>query len=130
VGHLRYAAAADGARATLHRFAIGRALAKTITFRVIAPTMDLATNYLAVRDLGSALILSFRLRPRAVRLSRPREDVGVFQQPRKGEDLPELPSLPHRKIFTAGRDMLMVAAQSIAAHRHRHAEYRHIAVYI
>lgn len=40
------------------RLAISRALAKTITFRVIASTMDFATNYFVVRDVGSALILS------------------------------------------------------------------------
>jgi len=49
---------ADAARGSLSSFTIGRALAKTITFRVIASTMDFATNYFVVRDVGSALILS------------------------------------------------------------------------
>jgi uncharacterized membrane protein len=40
------------------RLTISRALAKTITFRVFASTMDFATNYILVRDLGQALILS------------------------------------------------------------------------
>jgi uncharacterized membrane protein len=42
----------------LSRLTISRALAKTITFRVFASTMDFATNYIVVRDLGQALILS------------------------------------------------------------------------
>ncbi len=49
---------ADGEQGSLSRFTISRALAKTITFRVIASTMDFATNYFVVRDVGSALILS------------------------------------------------------------------------
>jgi uncharacterized membrane protein len=48
----------DPLRGGLSRFTISRALAKTITFRVIASTMDFATNYVVVRDVGSALILS------------------------------------------------------------------------
>jgi uncharacterized membrane protein len=49
---------ADAERGSLSGFTISRALAKTITFRVIASTMDFATNYVVVRDVGSALILS------------------------------------------------------------------------
>jgi uncharacterized membrane protein len=40
------------------RFTISRALAKTITFRVFASTMDFATNYIVVQNLSQALILS------------------------------------------------------------------------
>jgi hypothetical protein len=40
---------ANGAQGGLSRFTISRALAKTITFRVIASTMDFATNYLVVQ---------------------------------------------------------------------------------
>ncbi len=42
----------------LGRLTVSRALAKTITFRVFASTMDFATNYIVVRDVGQALILS------------------------------------------------------------------------
>ena len=49
---------ANGEQGSLSRFTISRALAKTVTFRVIASTMDFATNYFVVRDVGSALILS------------------------------------------------------------------------
>jgi uncharacterized membrane protein len=49
---------AVGERRGLRRLTVSRALAKTVTFRVIASTMDFATNYVVVRDVGSALILS------------------------------------------------------------------------
>lgn len=39
-------------------FTINRALAKTITFRTIATTMDFATNYVVVGDLTTAVKLS------------------------------------------------------------------------
>ena len=52
-GHAR-----DRERRGLRRLTVSRALAKTVTFRVIASTMDFATNYVVVRDVGSALILS------------------------------------------------------------------------
>lgn len=39
-------------------FTIDRALAKTITFRAFASTMELATNYAVVRDLPTAAALS------------------------------------------------------------------------
>jgi len=39
-------------------FTINRALAKTITFRTIATTMDFATNYVVVRDLSQAAALT------------------------------------------------------------------------
>jgi uncharacterized membrane protein len=39
-------------------FKISRALAKTITFRTIATIMDFATNYVVVRDVTQAVILS------------------------------------------------------------------------
>ena len=38
--------------------AVSRALAKTVTFRSIASTMDFTVNYLVVGDLGMALLLS------------------------------------------------------------------------
>ena len=47
--------ARDRERRGLRRLTVSRALAKTVTFRVIASTMDFATNYVVV---GSALILS------------------------------------------------------------------------
>lgn len=37
---------------------VGRALAKTVTFRSIASTMDFTVNYLVVGDLAMALLLS------------------------------------------------------------------------
>jgi uncharacterized membrane protein len=84
---------------SLSRFTISRALAKTITFRVIASTMDFATNYFVVRDVGSALILSasgFILGPFVYfghekawdYFSRPKES------PKEGADLPPLKLLP------------------------------------
>lgn len=39
-------------------FKISRALAKTITFRTLATIMDFATNYVVVRDVTQAVILS------------------------------------------------------------------------
>jgi uncharacterized membrane protein len=39
-------------------FTISRALAKTITFRTIATTMDFATNFVVVGDLATAAVLS------------------------------------------------------------------------
>jgi uncharacterized membrane protein len=42
----------------LGRLTVSRALAKTVTFRVFASAMDFATNYIVVRDVGQALILS------------------------------------------------------------------------
>jgi uncharacterized membrane protein len=39
-------------------FKISRALAKTITFRTLATIMDFTTNYVVVRDVTQALILS------------------------------------------------------------------------
>ena len=39
-------------------FTISRALAKTITFRTIATTMDFATNFVVVGDLATAVTLS------------------------------------------------------------------------
>ena len=49
---------ANAEPSSLGRLTISRALAKTVTFRVIASTMDFATNYFVVRDVGSALLLS------------------------------------------------------------------------
>jgi uncharacterized membrane protein len=37
---------------------VGRALAKTVTFRSIASSMDFTMNYLVVGDLAMALLLS------------------------------------------------------------------------
>jgi uncharacterized membrane protein len=39
-------------------FKISRALAKTITFRTLATIMDFTTNYVVVRDITQAVILS------------------------------------------------------------------------
>ena len=39
-------------------FTINRALAKTITFRIFATTMDFATNYFVLRDLATAVKLT------------------------------------------------------------------------
>jgi uncharacterized membrane protein len=55
---VKLTAGAKDESAAPSRFTISRALAKTITFRVFASTMDFATNYIVVRDLGQALILS------------------------------------------------------------------------
>ncbi len=49
------------ANATAQRYGglpISRALAKTITFRTIATVMDFTTNYVVVRDVASAAVLS------------------------------------------------------------------------
>ena len=127
---------ANGAQGGLSRFTISRALAKTITFRVIASTMDFATNYFVVRDVGSALILSasgFILGPFVYFGHEKAWE--YFSEPPEGSDLPPLKLLPaprcfRQRIFTAGRDMLGVTAPSTAAHRHRYAEYRDIAVYV
>jgi hypothetical protein len=48
------ASESDAQPGSLRGFAISRALAKTITFRVIASTMDFATNYFVVRHVGSS----------------------------------------------------------------------------
>ena len=127
---------ADAERGSLGGFTISRALAKTITFRVIASTMDFATNYFVVRDVGSALILSasgFILGPFVYFGHEKAWD--YFSTPRQGTDLPPLKLLPAPRcfrlsIFTAGRYMLVVTAPSIAALHHRYADYRHIAVYV
>jgi uncharacterized membrane protein len=86
---------ADAERGSLARFTISRALAKTITFRVIASTMDFATNYFVVRDVGSALILSasgFILGPFVYFGHEKAWD--YFSTPRQGADLPPLKLLP------------------------------------
>jgi uncharacterized membrane protein len=86
---------ANGEQGSLSRFTISRALAKTVTFRVIASTMDLATNYLVVRDVGSALILSasgFILGP-FVYFGHERA-WEYFTRPRGDADPPALPLLP------------------------------------
>jgi uncharacterized membrane protein len=106
---------AETAPGGLNGFTISRALAKTVTFRVIASTMDFATNYFVVRDVGSALILSasgFILGPFVYfghekaweYFGRPKEGIkkGVKERakespnegPREGVDLPALPLLP------------------------------------
>ena len=85
----------DAERGSLSRFTISRALAKTITFRVIASTMDFATNYFVVRDVGSALILSasgFILGPFVYFGHEKAWD--YFSRPRQGADLPPLKLLP------------------------------------
>jgi len=86
---------ADAQPGSLSRFTISRALAKTITFRVIASTMDFATNYFVVRDVGSALILSasgFILGPFVYFGHEKAWE--YFSRPRAGADLPAVPLLP------------------------------------
>jgi uncharacterized membrane protein len=86
---------ANGAVGGLSRFTISRALAKTITFRVIASTMDFATNYFVVRDVGTALILSasgFILGPFVYFGHEKAWE--YFSKPPEGSDLPPLKLLP------------------------------------
>ena len=86
---------ADAEPSSLSRLTISRALAKTVTFRVIASTMDFASNYFVVRDVGSALILSasgFILGPFVYFGHEKAWD--YFSTARKGEDLPALKLLP------------------------------------
>jgi len=86
---------ANGAEVGLSRFTISRALAKTITFRVIASTMDFATNYFVVRDVGSALILSasgFILGPFVYFGHEKAWE--YFSEVPEGSDLPPLKLLP------------------------------------
>jgi uncharacterized membrane protein len=57
------AAASDGLAAKLplavpETLKIGQAVAKTITFRIIATTLDFTTNYLVIGELGAAAGLS------------------------------------------------------------------------
>ncbi len=56
----RPAAVAESKEALAARggFTISRALAKTITFRTIATTMDFTTNFVVVGDLATAVLLS------------------------------------------------------------------------
>jgi uncharacterized membrane protein len=77
------------------RLTISRALAKTITFRVFASTMDFATNYIVVRDLGQALILSSSgliLGPFVYYGHEKAWD--YFSKPKAGAALPAVPLLP------------------------------------
>jgi uncharacterized membrane protein len=86
---------ADGEPGGLSRFTISRALAKTLTFRVIASTMDFATNYVVVRDVGSALLLSasgFILGPFVYYGHEKAWE--YFSKPPEGSDLPPLKLLP------------------------------------
>ena len=86
---------ADAEPGSLSRLTISRALAKTITFRVIASTMDFATNYFVVRDVGSALILSasgFILGPFVYFGHEKAWD--YFSKPPEGADRLALPLLP------------------------------------
>ena len=49
---------AEAPAAVLPKFAIGQAIAKTITFRIIVTTLDFSTNYLMIGELGTAAGLS------------------------------------------------------------------------
>jgi uncharacterized membrane protein len=49
---------AGAPQAVLPKFAIGQAIAKTITFRIIVTTLDFTTNYLVIGELGTAAGLS------------------------------------------------------------------------
>jgi uncharacterized membrane protein len=85
----------DGAEGVPSRLTISRALAKTITFRVFASTMDFATNYIVVRDLGQALILSSSgliLGPFVYYGHEKAWD--YFSKPKARADLPAVPLLP------------------------------------
>jgi uncharacterized membrane protein len=86
---------ANGKQGSFSRFTISRALAKTVTLRVIASTMDFATNYFVVRDVGSALILSasgFILGPFVYFGHEKAWE--YFSKPPEGSDLPPLKLLP------------------------------------
>ena len=94
---------ANGKQGSLSSFTISRALAKTVTFRVTASTMDFATNYFMVRDIGSALILSasgFILGP-FVYLGHEKA-WEYFGTPRGGSDHPPLKLLPDLVDFAEG----------------------------
>jgi uncharacterized membrane protein len=74
---------------------VSRALGKTITFRVVASTLDFATNYFVMRDVGSALILSasgFILGPFVYFGHEKAWD--YFGAPRQGADHPPPKLLP------------------------------------
>jgi len=45
-------------RALLPRFALGQAVAKTITYRIIVTTLDFSTNYIVIGELATAAGLS------------------------------------------------------------------------
>jgi uncharacterized membrane protein len=49
---------AGAPQAVLPKFAIGQAIAKTITFRITVTTLDFTTNYLVIGELGTAAGLS------------------------------------------------------------------------
>jgi uncharacterized membrane protein len=49
---------ADGPRSTLPKFAIGEAVAKTITFRIIVTSLDFSVNYVVIGELATAAGLS------------------------------------------------------------------------
>lgn len=48
----------EASQAILRKFAVGQAIAKTITFRIIVTTLDFTTNYLVIGELGTAAGLS------------------------------------------------------------------------
>jgi hypothetical protein len=78
------AAASDGLAAKLplavpETLKIRRAVAKTITFRIIATTLDFTTNYLVIGELGAAAGLSsFALVSRAIRTIPASQRHGLF----------------------------------------------------
>jgi uncharacterized membrane protein len=75
-------------------FKISRALAKTITFRTLATIMDFTTNYVVVRDLTQAVILSssgFILGPFVY---YGHEKAWDYFGPKKSTDLPPQRLLP------------------------------------
>jgi uncharacterized membrane protein len=54
----RHRADGETAQGGWRSFKISRALAKTVTFRTLATIMDFTTNYVVVRDVTQAVILS------------------------------------------------------------------------
>jgi uncharacterized membrane protein len=89
---------ADAQPGSLSGFTISRALAKTITFRVIASTMDQLLRS-ARRRLGAHPVL-LRLHPRPVRLLRPREGVGLFHRAEQQRGLPGAPVGPRTSLIS------------------------------
>jgi hypothetical protein len=72
------------------KFAIGQAVAKTITFRIIVTTLDFTTNYVVI---GEFAIVDLQPHRRPAVLSRPRSGLELFGSWRRR----------HRPIDALGR---------------------------